>query len=154
MKKLHGNAGKNNPMYGKKGKDSPFYGKHHSGETKRLLRKLHKGKVLSGEHKRKLKEAFTGDKNHMWKGGKVDCYRKRAHKIWAEYWHEEVPQGYDIHHIDGDYTNNNIWNLTVMTHSAHSSKHNKGRPFTEQHKKNLSKARFKYYEELERIATC
>ena len=126
MIKKHGNAGKNNPMYGKCGKDNPFYGKKHTEETKRLISKLHKGRKLSEDHKKKISKSTTGEKNHKWRGGKVDCFRKRAHKIWKEYYTEPVPKGYDIHHIDGDYTNNNILNLITMTHSEHSKIHGRG----------------------------
>lgn len=36
------------------GEKHPLWGKHHTDETKRKLSEVHKGKPLSGEHKRKL----------------------------------------------------------------------------------------------------
>lgn len=63
-------------------------------------------------------------------------YGWRDTKIWA------------IHHIDEDKTNNAISNLVFMTRSEHMRLHrkgysswNKGKKFTEEHKKNLSEVR-------------
>lgn len=35
----------------------------------------------------------------------------------------EIPEGYVVHHIDGDRHNNDIDNLALMTNSAHSKLH-------------------------------
>lgn len=37
----------------------------------------------------------------------------------------EVPNGYQVHHIDHDYRNNNPSNLQLMTHGEHTSHHRK-----------------------------
>lgn len=34
-----------------------------------------------------------------------------------------IPKGYDIHHKDGDKSNNDIENLRIMLHSDHTRKH-------------------------------
>ena len=42
-------------------------------------------------------------------------------------WEKEVgkiPSGYDIHHIDGDKTNNDVKNLECLSKAEHTSKHN------------------------------
>ena len=36
----------------------------------------------------------------------------------------EKPEGYDVHHIDGNRQNNSIYNLELIEHSEHMSKHN------------------------------
>ncbi|MFW9899670.1 MAG: NUMOD3 domain-containing DNA-binding protein [Candidatus Thorarchaeota archaeon] len=67
---------------------------------------------------------------------------KLYHKIWNKY-HPDDPiikgDGYCIHHIDGDYSNNNINNLCKMTISKHQSFHRKGKNSTEETKQKISK---------------
>lgn len=68
-----------------------------------------------------------GENHPQWKGGDRNyCYRQ-ARKIWEEYWREEVPSGYVIHHVDKDYGNNDVCNLALLTHSYHAKVHNRGR---------------------------
>lgn len=38
------------------------------------------------------------------------------HRIVAETFIESIPKGYDIDHIDGDKSNNNVTNLEIVTH--------------------------------------
>jgi hypothetical protein len=45
-----------------------------------------------------------------------------------EYIHGNIPQGYHIHHIDGNKFNNEISNLLLVLGSEHTSGHNKGKP--------------------------
>ena len=40
----------------------------------------------------------------------------------------EVPEGWDIHHKNGDHSDNHPDNLQLMTHSDHLSLHHKGIP--------------------------
>lgn len=35
----------------------------------------------------------------------------------------DIPEGYDIHHIDGNKQNNSIYNLELIEHSSHMVKH-------------------------------
>jgi hypothetical protein len=59
-------------------------------------------------------------------------YHRRARKAWGKV-HGERPrddQGrYHIHHIDGDYTNNDIHNLLCVSQQTHRAIHN-GRSYT------------------------
>jgi hypothetical protein len=43
------------------------------------------------------------------------CYRK----IWEEYYGKEIPNGYEIHHIDGNRNNNSIENLLCVSIIEH-----------------------------------
>ena len=44
-------------------------------------------------------------------------------KIWESHYGKKIPEGYDIHHIDGNKTNNEIWNLQCVEHGKHSQYH-------------------------------
>ena len=69
--------------------------------------------------------------------------RKRMHRYVWEFYHGEIPEGYHIHHIDGDKSNNDISNLEMIHGEKHQSGHSK--KWHEQHpgvgKENLDKAR-------------
>jgi len=49
--------------------------------------------------------------------------RNEARRVWEDYWHEKVPEGYLIHHVDRDYTNNDICNLALLTYGFHNRIH-------------------------------
>ena len=91
-------------------------------EKKIELSKKLKGKELTWQHRMNIKKYhadFRGDKNSRWKGGCLGYGRIKSHRVWEEYWHEKVPDGYILHHIDGNILNNNIWNLAMVTRSTH-----------------------------------
>lgn len=62
-------------------------------------------------------------------------------KIWEEFYGEKIPEGYVVHHINEDVTDNRISNLTLMTHEEHLSHHHKGKPIHINTKVGLSKAK-------------
>lgn len=53
--------------------------------------------------------------------------RKRIHRYVWEYYHGEIPEGYQIHHKDKDKSNNDISNLELIPFSAHAKLHSKER---------------------------
>lgn len=55
-------------------------------------------------------------------GGKTGFLHR---EVW-EFYNGKIPKGLEIHHIDGDTTNNKISNLELLTHSQHAKKHNWG----------------------------
>lgn len=60
-------------------------------------------------------------------------------KVW-EYHNGEIPQGYDIHHIDGDRANNNLSNLALIDEHKHMSLHMKEPERIEKSKQSIVKA--------------
>lgn len=71
---------------------------------------------MSKEHKTTKKGylRFRKDKN-----GKL---RMEHSVVWEEHY-GEIPQGMQIHHIDGNKTNNNIENLQLVTPLEHKRLH-------------------------------
>lgn len=54
-------------------------------------------------------------------------YGKLVHRLIYEDNYGPIPNGYPIHHIDFDKTNNNIENLQLLTKSQHHSLHTSGK---------------------------
>lgn len=74
-----------------------------------------------------IKIRYKDENNPRWKGGKKNYYNRQARRAWEEYWREEVPKGYCVHHVDEDITNQNICNLALLTISFHMKLHNEKR---------------------------
>lgn len=56
--------------------------------------------------------------------------RKRLHRYVWEFHKGEIPNGYHIHHVDHDKTNNDIENLKAISASEHTSLHGTERGLT------------------------
>lgn len=59
-------------------------------------------------------------------------HNKLLHRVIFEEFYqcnldEEFPEGIHIHHVDGDKTNNEIWNLEPIPESEHLSLHKQGK---------------------------
>lgn len=58
----------------------------------------------------------------------------------------DIPEGYDIHHIDGNKLNNSIYNLELIEHKKHVSEHSKnnknmlGKQHSEETKRKMSES--------------
>lgn len=50
-------------------------------------------------------------------------YNTRMHRYVWEYYNGTIPDGYEVHHIDGDKSNNDISNLCLMTVHEHKKYH-------------------------------
>lgn len=53
------------------------------------------------------------------KGRRIDQHRK----VIEDFLGEKIPEGYVVHHKDGDKRNNSLSNLEVMTRTEHSRMH-------------------------------
>ena len=107
--------------------DNPMNGRHHTKQTKHKIRlsrwKRNKEHPVSMETKRKTSVSVTG-KSPDENGWSRNHYKRIAYKVFEEYWHEEPPKGYYVHHVDRDFTNNHIVNLALVTPGNHSRIHN------------------------------
>ena len=80
------------------------------------------GKSIPEERKKILSERWKGKKNPSWSGKQKTTLRKEAWAVWEKYY-GPIPKGQILHHIDGDYANNDISNLMLTTYSEHSHIH-------------------------------
>lgn len=72
-----------------------------------------------------------------------DYYQRkgvRLHRVVWEYHNGEIPKGYHIHHIDGDRSNNDIDNLTLLSEHDHLSMHMSKEERKEQSREDIHKA--------------
>lgn len=56
--------------------------------------------------------------------GKYESH-KLHRDIWKYYTGKDIPDGYQIHHVDGDLTNNLICNLLLVDKNLHKKLHNR-----------------------------
>lgn len=55
--------------------------------------------------------------------GRKDCVERSLHRrVWSDV-HGPIPDGMVIHHIDGDWRNNNINNLELLDNKEHCQMH-------------------------------
>lgn len=66
-------------------------------------------------------------KNHQWRGGSWSSFHAIAIRAWEAWWNQKIPTGYLIHHVDGNYKNNEITNLALVTRSFHAKRHGFGK---------------------------
>lgn len=66
---------------------------------------------------------------------------KLLHRLIWEKYYGEISLNIHIHHVDGNKLNNCIWNLDTLTHSEHSSLHNKGKEYSDETKMKMSEAK-------------
>ena len=70
-----------------------------------------------------------------------DLYRRGWHrKVWEEA-NGRLPDGWVVHHIDGDVENNDLANLQAMPNAEHVSLHQKGRVKSAQERENIAAAK-------------
>lgn len=70
----------------------------------------------------KTKQEFNGTVYYLC--GKYFQHKgKRLHRAVWEYSNGKIPEGFDIHHEDGDRSNNQIENLRLLPRSEHHAEH-------------------------------
>ena len=77
----------------------------------------------------------TNDKN-----GYIHLKDNLLHRVIWECVNGEIPNGYEVHHIDGNKQNNSIYNLELIGHKEHRTKHKKGIVFSEEHKNKIKES--------------
>lgn len=101
--------------------------------------------------------AQSGENGSGWRGGKkktskgyVQILAKghpRADRngyvmehilVWEEATGSAIPNGFCIHHLNGDKADNRIENLCMMLHSAHTVLHHKGKHLGEEAKQKIA----------------
>lgn len=50
-------------------------------------------------------------------------YIQESRYIWEQYYKKPIPKGWQVHHLDGDKTNNDIKNLYACSKYNHMSNH-------------------------------
>lgn len=107
---------------------------------------VEKGTIYSLKHKKYIGSVNENGYVYVRKQGYKYC---RLHQyIWIVANGCDIPEGYDIHHIDGNPLNNSIYNLELIESFKHRSEHKKG---TQLNRKDLSKQITQYTLEGELI---
>ena len=82
---------KQNPTRYWLGKTNPFFGKHHSEEAKRKVSEANKGRKMpfrTLEYRKRMSEAYKGEKSSNWKGGiaplNAIIRNSLEYKLWRE----------------------------------------------------------------------
>lgn len=57
------------------------------------------------------------------RGDREHAKKQYEHRIIWEKYYGKIPEGYIVHHIDGNKLNNNIENLQLMTETEHAKRH-------------------------------
>ena len=64
-----------------------------------------------------------------------------VHRLLMQYWlRTRIPFEYSVHHLNENKLDARKENLSLILNKAHNSSHNKGRVFSESHKKKISMA--------------
>lgn len=78
---------------------------------------------MSNSMKRAYKN-YHGSNHPNWNGGTTSYWSRKGREAWEKHFGFKAPVGCDVHHMDGDNTNNSINNLALMTHGRHVGLHN------------------------------
>lgn len=89
---------------------------------------VEKGTIFSLRYKR-IVGRKCGVVNKPYLGVTINSKTKLIHRIIWECVNGEIPEGYDIHHIDGNPMNNSIYNLQMIDAFEHNSMHKIGNKY-------------------------
>ena len=118
------------------GESTRVLGRAYDVDSETIRRRLH----AAGMKMRPRGEAGggqLGNKNRRTRGGPLHADGKgylrtydrggRPCSIHRGCWaacNGPIPEGHDVHHVDGEQLNNDIGNLACMTHAQHTGMHN------------------------------
>lgn len=98
---------------------------------------VEKGTIYSLKYKKYI--GSVNKKGYVQVGKPKDYKHKGLHQyIWMVANGCDIPEGYEIHHIDGNTLNNSIYNLELIESFKHRSEHKKGKIFSEEHRRKIS----------------
>ena len=83
---------------------------------------------------------YTDDRGYVSVKSNITNKQCGIHRIIWECVNGEIPKGYHIHHIDGNPSNNSIYNLELIESNEHLSKHKKGSHLSDETKKKISES--------------
>ena len=73
-------------------------------------------------------QVFNGKEYHLYPGERYfSRHNKRLHRVVWEFYNGPIPEGYHVHHRDGNAWNNDIGNLELVQRSKHASDHTRKR---------------------------
>ena len=102
------------------------------------------GGFMSKEYRIYFGKKFSKQKDGYW----ANMMPIHAHRwVWINH-HGAIPKGMDIHHKDGDKSNNEIENLEMLSRSDHLKEHWKCPKLREQRRRLLDEQRPKVHEYL------
>ena len=105
--------GSNHPRYGKFGKDNPMYGFRHTEETKKKIKdKITK---LHNDVDYRMVNLYTKNSDKYRKIA-IDYYGAKCEWCGTDY------NFLEVHHLDGNRSNNDISNLCVLCRDCHYTK--------------------------------
>ena len=86
----------------------------------------------------------TGDRRYYRASG---CYRKQGisylhREVW-KFYNGEIPEGYHVHHIDGNFLNNDISNLELLEGTSHLSERASNEEWRKRNSEHLDEVREK-----------
>ena len=89
--------------------------------------------VFNGVTYRRYPEAARQSDRDYYRAGAADIMAgapRTLHRAVYEYYHGPIPEGYHVHHKDGDLNNNSPENLEIIEAGEHSTLHHLGRKVT------------------------
>ena len=69
-----------------------------------------------------------------------NCNKLLHRLIWEDFYGTKIPEGYHIHHKNGNKLDNCILNLQLLSESDHIRLHRSGTNLSEEHKQQISKS--------------
>lgn len=99
---------------------------------------IEKGTIYSLKHKKYI--GAIGKNGYVQITPPKGYKHKGLHRIIWVIVNGDIPEGYDVHHIDHNTLNNSIYNLELIEQHKHRSEHKKGKILSEETRKKISES--------------